>query len=109
SNLLNKGEKEKFSYYSLNPSLGVSWQAKPDLNLYSNWAQGTRTPSVIELGCAFDDTPIYSNIDGSYLGPKSLMENRGCSLPSTLSGDPYLPQIRAQTIDLGMRGRWGEN
>lgn len=113
SNLLNKPENEKFSYYSLNPSLGVSWQANKALNVYSNWAQGTRTPSVIELGCALDKTVVpagYNNPDGTpaYVY-KSIQENRSCSLPSTLSGDPYLPQIRAQTIDLGARGEWGSN
>ena len=107
SNLLNKPEKEKFSYFSLNPSLGVSWQANPNLNLFTNWTQGTRTPSVIELGCAFDDTLVRIG-PGKFL-EKSLAENRSCSLPSTLSGDPPLPQIKAQTIDVGMRGNWGEN
>ncbi|MGJ8620934.1 MAG: TonB-dependent receptor domain-containing protein [Methylophilaceae bacterium] len=110
SNLLNAPEKEKFSYYSLNPSLGVSWQAKESLNLYANWAQGTRTPSVIELGCAFDDTPVNIGTvqDPRYIA-KSLQENRACSLPSTLSGDPPLPQVKANTFDIGMRGQWGEN
>jgi outer membrane receptor protein involved in Fe transport len=102
--LMNKPETEKFSYYSLNPSLGVSWQAKPTLNIFGNVARGTRTPSVIELGCAFDDTPY-----GPSGLPKSLVENRSCSLPTTLSGDPYLPQIKATSFDLGMRGQWGEN
>src|SRR5690606_10535401 len=92
TNLLNAPEKEKFSYYSLNPSLGVTWQASPTFNIYGNWAQGTRTPSVIELGCAFDDTPgnIGTSTDPRYI-PTSLQENRACSLPSTLSGDPPLP------------------
>lgn len=106
--LLNPPESEKFSYYSLNPAFGVSWQAKENLNLYGNVAQGTRTPSVIELGCAFDDTPVYSTT-GVYQGPKSLQENRSCSLPSTLSGDPFLPQVKAQTMEIGARGQWGEN
>ena len=109
SNLLNKPETEKFNYYSLNPSLGTSWQATKNLNIYGNWAQGTRVPSVVELGCAFDKTPIYSNVDGTYIGPKSLVENRFCSLPTTLSGDPYLPQIKAQSWDLGLRGKFSEN
>src|SRR5690606_23228893 len=52
--LQNPKEKEKFSGCSLNPSLGVSWQANPSLNIFGNVAQGRRTPSVIELGCAFD-------------------------------------------------------
>jgi outer membrane receptor protein involved in Fe transport len=112
ANLLNPPEKEKFSYYSLNPSLGVSWQAKDTLNIYGNWAQGTRVPSVIELGCAFDHTPVpiygVNNVITGYM-PKSLRENRFCSLPTTLSGDPYLPQIKAQSLDFGLRGKFNEN
>lgn len=107
SRVLLDAEKEKFSYYSLNPSLGVSWQANPSLNLFGNIARGTRTPSVIELGCAFDHTPV--TVNGNETLPRSLAENRFCTLPNTLSGDPYLPQIKATTLDLGMRGRWGEN
>jgi Fe(3+) dicitrate transport protein len=110
---LDKGETEKVSYYSFNPSLGVTWQAKENLNIFANVAQGTRTPSVIELGCAFDKTPIfqgYDDPDGDgvadhpYYSPKSLVENRQCTLPTTLSGDPYLKQIKATSYDVGMRG-----
>ena len=112
SNLIQKPESEEFSYYSLNPSLGVTWQAKENLNIYGNWAQGVRTPSVIELGCAFDHTLIdvgaKTDANGVEIGrsylEKSLAENRSCQLPTTLSGDPYLPQIKAQTWDVGMRG-----
>ena len=110
---LDKAETEKFSFYSFNPSLGATWQAKENLNLFANWAQGTRTPSVIELGCAFDSTPIYIgpadrtpedlNNPSNY-EPKSINENRQCTLPTTLSGDPFLPQIKATTYDIGMRG-----
>lgn len=102
SKLINEEEKEDFSYYSLNPSFGVAWQAKETLNVYANVAQGVRVPSVIELGCALDKTLV----NGVY---KSLRENRTCSLPSTLSGDPYLPQIKAETWELGMRGSLGDN
>ncbi|MFJ5444806.1 TonB-dependent receptor domain-containing protein [Methylobacillus methanolivorans] len=111
SNLLHPPEKEKFSYHSLNPSLGGTWQVNPKLNVYSNWAQGTRVPSVVELGCAFDSTPVAMGTDtggNPIFVPRSLAQNRACSLPTTLSGDPYLPQIRAQTLDIGMRGRWGD-
>lgn len=110
SRLLNAPEKEKFRYYSLNPSLGASWQATEKLNFYVNWAQGTRTPSVIELGCAFDDRPINVGTSQApeYI-PKSLAENRACSLPSTLSGDPPLKQVKANTFDIGLRGRWGDS
>lgn len=117
SNILDPAETEKFSFHSLNPSFGATWQAKQNLNLYANWAQGTRTPSVIELGCALDRTPIQTgtrDTDNDGIGdtpiytPKSIYENRQCTLPTTLSGDPFLPQIRATTYDLGMRGTIGE-
>ena len=113
SRVLDPPETEKFSYYSFNPSLGVSWQAKENLNLFANWAKGTRTPSVIELGCALDKTPVgpfFSDGQGNlYQQPKSIYENRACTLPTTLSGDPYLPQIKATTYDIGLRGNISEN
>jgi outer membrane receptor protein involved in Fe transport len=106
---LDPAETEKFSYYSFNPSLGATWQAKENLNVYANLAKGTRTPSVIELGCAFDKTPINTGTEQNpYYVPKSLFENRQCTLPSTLSGDPYLKQIKATTYDVGMRGTIGQ-
>lgn len=110
---VEKAETEKFSYYSFNPSLGATWQAKPNLNVYANWSQGTRVPSVIELGCAADHTPtgeFYSDGQGgTYEIPKSVLEKRSCYLPNTLSGDPYLPQIKATSYDIGVRGMIGEN
>jgi Fe(3+) dicitrate transport protein len=111
--VLNDAESERFHYSSFNPSFGVTWQAKENVNLYTNWAKGARVPSVIELGCAFDDTPVYVGGEGGdrddprNYWPKSLVENRSCSLPTTLSGDPYLPQIHAITKEVGVRGKLG--
>jgi outer membrane receptor protein involved in Fe transport len=101
--LLDRYATEKFSYYSFNPSLGITWQTKPNLNLYANWNQGSRAPSVVELGCAWDGTLVGS---GNNMVPRSIAEGRGCKLPSALSGDPYLPQVKAQTIEAGARGRF---
>ncbi len=119
SKTLKPAETEKFSYYSLNPSLGATWQAKENLNVFSNFAQGTRTPSVIELGCAFDSRPSGQQIPGPDTNgnglpdpeemidvPRSIAENRSCTLPTTLSGDPFLPQIKATTYDIGLRGNF---
>ena len=106
-------ETEKFSFFSLNPSFGMTWQAKENLNIYGNVAQGTRVPSVIELGCALDTTPVGKVRDqktGNLVDlPKGIAENRVCSLPSTLSGDPYLPQIKATSYDIGLRGFIGQD
>ncbi|MDI1298722.1 TonB-dependent receptor [Methylotenera sp.] len=106
---IGKGETEKFTYRSFNPSLGATWQPYETLNVYGNWNQGARTPSVIELGCAYDGTlvPVTFAADGitpTAFRPRSLQERRFCSLPSTLSGDPYLKQVRSQTMEFGARG-----
>jgi outer membrane receptor protein involved in Fe transport len=110
---LDSAETEKFNYHSFNPQVGASWQVNQKLNLYANVAQGTRVPSVIELGCALDHTPtgvFYGDgRGGTYEVPKSVLENRQCTLPTTLSGDPYLPQIKATSYEVGARGAWGEN
>lgn len=101
--LLDKPAVEKFNYHNFNPSLGATWQAKPNLNMYANWNQGTRVPSVIELGCAYDDTLVKV---GSQYMPRSIADGRGCKLPSALSGDPYLPQVVARTMEVGARGKF---
>jgi outer membrane receptor protein involved in Fe transport/ketosteroid isomerase-like protein len=106
---LSAKQKEKFSYHSLNPSVGVTWQATPRLNLYTNWNQGTRVPSVIELGCAYEGQLVRSgtdNLGNPVYKPQSVAAGRQCSLPSAMSGDPYLPQVVAQTFEVGARGKF---
>jgi outer membrane receptor protein involved in Fe transport len=108
--ILQAGEKEKFHYHSFNPSLGATWQANEALNVYSNWNRGARTPSVIELGCAFDDTLIaLEGTNPVIYQERSLADRRSCNLPGTLSGDPYLKQVRSETFELGARGNWSND
>lgn len=116
ANSLAAAHTEEFSYHSFNPALGVTWQATPRLNLYGNLSQGTRLPSVIELGCAFDPTPVLATSVGGtplldatghqYYRARSINDGRGCSLPNAMSGDPYLPQVTARTIEFGARGKF---
>lgn len=105
-------EEEKFKYRSFNPSLGITWQAREDLNLYTNIGRGARTPSVIELGCAYDPTPvpyINSATGGTIYRPRSLLEQRVCNLPGAMSGDPYLKQVRSTSYEVGARGTLADN
>ncbi|MBR0568754.1 TonB-dependent receptor [Azoarcus sp. L1K30] len=74
-----------FTYRKLNPALGLSWQAAESLTVYGGMSQGNRAPSPIELGCADPDNP--------------------CTLPNALAADPYLKQVVARSIELGVRGR----
>lgn len=110
---MDPGLKEKFKYRSFNPSLGVTWQAREDLNLYGNLSRGARTPTTIELGCAFDDSPVFDKFDpvtgAPIFVPRTFRERRNCNLPGAMSGDPYLKQVRSTSMELGARGQWTDN
>lgn len=91
---------ERHTYRSFNPSLGLSWLPRKDLNLFANYSRGARAPSTIELGCAID-----KSFRSSPAGPvPSALSAAVCHLPNTLSGDPYLPQIRSHSYEIGARG-----
>lgn len=77
------------SYRSLNPALGISWQAATALNAYAGFSQGNRIPTPIELGCADPANP--------------------CTLPNSMAADPYLKQVIARTVEAGLRGRLSGN
>ena len=87
----NRGvlDEEKFTYRSLNPSIGLSQTLNDNLSMFGNWAQSNRAPTVIELGCA---DPVYP-----------------CQLPTGLQSDPYLKQVIAQTIEGGIRWKNSSN
>lgn len=110
---MDPGIKEKFKYRSFNPSLGVTWQAREDLNLYGNLSRGARTPTTIELGCAFDDSPVFDKNDpvtgAPIFVPRTFRERRNCNLPGAMSGDPYLKQVRSTSLEFGARGQWTDN
>ncbi|MEY2687274.1 MAG: hypothetical protein RL375_1472 [Pseudomonadota bacterium] len=96
---------DHFDYHSLNPALGFNWQPGGATNVFGNLSRGARVPSVVELGCAFDATLVPLDPNNPQFGqaPRSLV-GPTCSLPTALSGDPYLPQIRATSGELGIRG-----
>lgn len=106
---------EGFDYTSFNPSVGFSYLpfkdkdvAYKDLNPFFNWSQGTRAPSSVELGCAYDGTLVSQDPSdpNSQKIPKSLATIGGaCTLPTALSGDPFLPQIFANSYEFGVRGK----
>lgn len=106
---------EQFNYKSFNPSVGISYLPfetlnipVKDLNVFFNWSQGARTPSSVELGCAYDSTLVEQNPGdpNSPKIPKSFASIGGaCTLPTSLSGDPYLPQIFADSYEVGVRDK----
>ncbi|HVY06764.1 MAG TPA: TonB-dependent receptor [Burkholderiales bacterium] len=100
---------DNFTYTSLNPQLGVNWLPVQTLNLYGNVSRGARVPSVVELGCAFDSTQVLIDPNNPQFGTTARsLAGPTCTLPTTLSGDPFLPQIRATAGEVGARGKmWG--
>ncbi len=85
--------EDAFEYRSLNPSLGISWLPTEELNLFTNISRGTRTPTVIELGCAraAEDAPKTGKFEG-------------CTIPTALTNDPFLPQVVSISKEIGARG-----
>lgn len=84
-----------YKYRSFNPSIGLAWEVTNNITTYSNISRGSRVPSVIELGCAKDDSGLEGN---------SQNFQYGCSIPTSLSADPYLKQVRSTAYEAGLRG-----
>lgn len=76
---------ESFTYSKLNPAFGITHRFSAPLTFYAGVSQGTRVPTVIELGCADP--------------------NNACRLPTGLQADPYLKQVVARTGEIGARVR----
>lgn len=74
---------DRFTYNSLNPSIGVTHKTSDSLTVFGNLAQSNRVPTPIELGCADP--------------------NFACRLPTGLQADPYLKQVIARSLEGGFR------
>jgi outer membrane receptor protein involved in Fe transport len=68
-----------------NASAGVTYILTPSLNAYASYAEGSRAPTSIELGCADPNNP--------------------CNLPNALASDPALQQVVTATWEAGLRGK----
>jgi outer membrane receptor protein involved in Fe transport len=74
-------------FQRLNPALGMTFTPDPRLTLYGQYDEGSRAPTVIELGCSDPAVP--------------------CGLPNDFSSDPDLKQVVAHTYELGARVLFG--
>jgi outer membrane receptor protein involved in Fe transport len=73
----------------LNPAAGLTVKAGSGVTAFIGYNEGSRAPSVIELGCADPDNP--------------------CKLPNAMAGDPPLQQVVARTLETGLRGGAGDS
>ncbi|MGA2212254.1 MAG: TonB-dependent receptor [Bryobacteraceae bacterium] len=74
-----------YTFQRFNPAVGITWSPVASVNAYARFAQGSRAPTSIELGCADPSAP--------------------CSLPNSLSADPPLQQVVTDTWEAGVRGK----
>jgi iron complex outermembrane receptor protein len=88
-----------YVYESFNPSFGASILPTETTNLFANVSRGSRVPSIIELGCARD-----RELEAEF-GNQNRGLLPGCSVPTALTNDPFLPQVRSRSIEFGLRGR----
>ena len=75
----------QYVFDRLDPSAGVTFSPTHFVNLYASYAESSRAPTSIELGCADPDNP--------------------CNLPNALAGDPPLKEVVTHSIEAGVRGR----
>jgi outer membrane receptor protein involved in Fe transport len=72
------------TYSRVNPSIGLTITPSKNLTVFANYNEGSRAPTVIELGCSNPALP--------------------CGLPNNFAGDPYLEQVVSRTFEVGARG-----
>jgi len=75
-------------YSRFNPALGLTFRPSASFGTYFGYNEGSRAPSVIELGCADPENP--------------------CRLPNSMAGDPPLDQVVTKTLEAGVRGSAGD-
>ncbi|HNV88129.1 MAG TPA: TonB-dependent receptor [Methylotenera sp.] len=84
---------ESRSFSRINPAIGLSITPSKDLSFYGSYNEGSRAPTAIELGCAFQD------LDGDGIG------DTACKLPNAMAGDPPLKKVVSKTFEAGARGQ----
>jgi outer membrane receptor protein involved in Fe transport len=84
---------ESFNFNRFNPAVGLSITPNKNLSFYGSYNEGSRAPTAIELGCAFQD------LDGDGQG------DTPCRLPNAMAGDPPLKKVVSKTFEAGVRGK----
>lgn len=72
------------AFSRLNPAVGFTYAPIEAVSVYGGYAEASRAPSAIELGCSNPDRP--------------------CKLPNAFAGDPPLAHVVSRTWEAGLRG-----
>jgi outer membrane receptor protein involved in Fe transport len=70
-------------FQRFNPAAGFTYKPSRYFNTYFNYSEASRSPTLIELGCADPTQP--------------------CNLPNALVSDPPLKQVVSRTFEVGIR------
>ena len=99
--LIAKGNPESltedFTFNRFNPAIGLNITPTKNISIYGSYNEGSRAPTAIELGCAFQD------LNGDGIG------DTPCRLPNAMAGDPPLEQVVSKTFETGIRGKLASN
>lgn len=90
---------ESHNFHRFNPAIGLTLTPTQNLTVFGSYNEGSRAPTAIELGCAFQDLDGNGEADTP------------CKLPNAMAGDPPLKQVVSRTYEVGARGKlaneWG--
>lgn len=92
-------------YSRFNPSVGFTFDAREDVNLFGSYSESSRIPTPIELACN----------EGIFELARELAVEAGedpdnidfeCRLPNAFLADPPLDEVITKSVELGLRGRY---
>jgi outer membrane receptor protein involved in Fe transport len=91
------------NFARFNPSLGFTFNADANTNLYGSYSESNRMPTPIELACnegVFELARQYASAAGE--DPDEI--DFECRLPNAFLADPPLDDVVAKSFEFGVRG-----
>jgi len=91
------------NFTRFNPSVGMTFDATENMNLYASYSESNRVPTPIELACneyVFEVAQEFAIAAGE--DPDEIEFE--CRLPNAFLADPPLDDVVTKSVELGMRG-----
>lgn len=94
------------NFSRFNPSIGVTFDATDNLNIFGGYSESMRAPTPIELACnegVFEVARQFAIARGD--DPDDV--DFECRLPNAFLADPPLDEVVAKSFEFGIRGDYG--
>jgi iron complex outermembrane recepter protein len=94
------------NFSRFNPSIGLTFDATENLNIFGGYSESMRAPTPIELACnegVFEVAREFAIARGD--DPDDV--DFECRLPNAFLADPPLDEVVAKSYELGIRGEFG--